>query len=105
MPGGGLEFGEHPEAGAVREAMEETGLEVRIDGLANIHTEIFRYDEEEIAMLRMLYWATVVGGELKNELDGSTDLCDWLPLDRIHEFPLVEIALLGAELVSNREAS
>lgn len=98
-----MEFGEHPEAGAIREAMEETGLEVRIDGIANINTEIFRFDEEEIAMFRLLYWATVVGGELKYELEGSTDLCEWLPLDRIDEYPLVEVATLGAGLVSSRE--
>jgi len=29
LPGGGLELGEDPEEGAVREVMEETGIEVK----------------------------------------------------------------------------
>jgi ADP-ribose pyrophosphatase YjhB (NUDIX family) len=33
LPGGGIDFGEHPEAGAIRELREETGLIGRIDKL------------------------------------------------------------------------
>src|SRR5262245_51121863 len=34
LPGGGLDFGEPPDRGAIREVEEETGLVARIDGPA-----------------------------------------------------------------------
>ncbi len=40
IPGGFLEAGEHPEEGARREVLEETGLEVKITGLHGIYTLI-----------------------------------------------------------------
>ena len=41
LPGGGLDFGEDPVDGALRELGEETGLEARIDSLAGIRSEVF----------------------------------------------------------------
>ncbi|MGQ5517744.1 NUDIX hydrolase [Halococcus saccharolyticus] len=41
LPGGMLEAHETPAAGAVRETYEETGVEVRIDGLAAIAEQTF----------------------------------------------------------------
>lgn len=41
LPGGGLEFAERPEETAVREAREELGIEVEIEGLVpHIYTEV-----------------------------------------------------------------
>ncbi len=38
LPGGGLEYGEHPEAAVVREVWEETGLTVCIDRLLLVNS-------------------------------------------------------------------
>lgn len=103
LPGGGLDFGEHPEDGAIRETLEETGFQVEIEGLANVHTEVFRYEDREVAALRFVYWARVVGGEQRHELDGSTDLCQWIELSQIKDHKLVPLAGLGVDLALSLE--
>ncbi len=55
FPGGGVEAGETAEAAAIREAHEELGVDVELDGL--LHAEVFEGTE-------FLYFAaTIVGGE------------------------------------------
>src|SRR5438132_249252 len=41
VPGGFMDYGEGPEAGAKREAMEEIGTEVALDGLLNVYVSGF----------------------------------------------------------------
>lgn len=42
FPGGGVEFGETIEEGAIRETLEETGIKVKIDKLLHINEFIYR---------------------------------------------------------------
>ena len=96
LPGGGLAFGEHPEAGMIREVEEETGLVVSSAGLAGIDS--FRHDVPERSFhgVRIIYHANVIGGVLRNEQQGSTDMCQWQPLHalaRLGIVDLVEVAL------------
>ena len=84
LPGGGLDHGEDPRDAAIREVEEETGYKVELRRLLTV--ESFRQmverpdgpvDHQTIAVL---YTAEVVGGELRHEVDGSTDIAAWTPL-------------------------
>ena len=99
LPGGGLEFGETPAHGAVREAAEESGLVVELDGLAGTFTAtIDRPDTVATHWVSVLYRGHVVGGELRDELDESTDTCAWFTEDEALALPLVRLGREGVEL-------
>ncbi len=61
MPAGFVEVDEEPEAAAVREAFEETGLRVQIKKLAGIYTY---QDDPRGNGIVLLYDAEITGGEL-----------------------------------------
>jgi len=58
FPGGYVDRGEVITAAAIREAREESGLDVRLDGLVNI------YSYPQRPLIIIVYGATAVGGEL-----------------------------------------
>lgn len=67
IPGGFLEADEHPEAGAVREVREETGLSVAIVSLLGIYMDWYAPSADPTAShhsLNFYYTTRVVGGTL-----------------------------------------
>jgi 8-oxo-dGTP diphosphatase len=98
LPGGGLEFAESPREGALRELTEETGLTGRIEGLAEVFDWIGRYIhpsdgvDEAFHAIQIMYRVRVTGGELRNELDGSTDRAGWFTRAETDTLSLVELA-------------
>jgi ADP-ribose pyrophosphatase YjhB (NUDIX family) len=58
FPGGYVDRGEEVTAAAIREAKEEAGLDVRLDGLVNIYS----YPGRPLVVI--VYAATALGGEL-----------------------------------------
>jgi 8-oxo-dGTP diphosphatase len=101
LPGGGLEFGESPEAALVREVKEETGFDVEVGALAKVDSVVGQVDVRPFHGIRILYRANVVGGALTNEISGSTDCCEWHSLDAVSEMNLVELARLGVEIAKS----
>jgi 8-oxo-dGTP diphosphatase len=91
LPGGGIEFGEDPEAAMIREVEEETGLHVSSAGLAGIDSFTHDAPERSFHGLRIIYHANVLGGVLRHEEDGSTDRCEWHRLDSLDELDIVEL--------------
>ncbi len=91
LPGGGIDFGESPDDAVVREVAEETGLEIKINSVAGIDNLYVSRDHEEFQGLRIIYNVTVVGGELRHELSGTTDRCEWHRLDSLSELRTVEL--------------
>ncbi len=65
--GGFLEPGEDPEAGAIREAKEETGYNVKITSYLGIFTDL--YSEEKIPTLNIAYLAKIIDGTEKPQDD------------------------------------
>ena len=57
-PGGYVDRGEEVTAAAIREAREEAGLDVRLDGLVNVYSYPGR------PLIIIVYAATAIGGEL-----------------------------------------
>lgn len=76
LPGGGLEPGELPNEGVIREVMEETGLEVDVERLVGVYAKPGRND------LVFSFICRVTGGELTEtpETDASAYfLTDQMP--------------------------
>jgi ADP-ribose pyrophosphatase YjhB (NUDIX family) len=97
LPGGGIEFGEHPDAAVLRELGEETGLRGRIDEIMMIDARVLPSDEtptgEELAVIGIVYRVAIVGsGEPRVEVDGSTDACGWFTTADAEALDLVPFA-------------
>ncbi|WP_026482029.1 NUDIX hydrolase [Agromyces subbeticus] len=101
LPGGGIEGAEHPHTAAQREIREETGYEASVDRLLGIDTMIVPASKRHtgaapLYAMRVVYRASVVGGELRNEIGGSSDEARWFGLEevpRLKRVSLLDIAL------------
>lgn len=102
LPGGGVEFAEHPADAVRRELEEETGLTGRVAELLAVDSHGMERLEGDVLTrfhgLPIIYRVEVIGGELRDELDGSTDHAAWFSRDEAVALPLVDIAAFGIEL-------
>lgn len=109
MPGGGLEPGEDPADAVRREVREETGFRVQVGELLGIHSRVIppgrriqSERKEPLHTLRIVYRAKILGGRLRDEIDGSTDRAEWFPLGGVRSLQrvkLVDIALKMAGVI------
>ncbi len=102
LPGGGVEFGEHPEAAAIRELYEETGLVgniIELLAVDSMHRPV-RTGEHvgEYHSIRIIYRTAVEAGEVVHELDNSTDQAAWCTRAELATMPLVSTSELGVRL-------
>jgi 8-oxo-dGTP diphosphatase len=106
LPGGGVEFGEHPDAAVIRELEEETGLLGEIESVAGVFSHVYPHsraaDGADLHFLGILYHVRVVGGSLRDEIGGTTDAARWFGRAELTDIRLVEIARYGVALAFER---
>ena len=101
LPGGGIDFGEHPDEAVVRECQEETGLIVEVRELLTIDSmrrQIRQLHDGVLVhyhAIRILYRVEAVGGSLRDELDNSTDMAAWHSAESLGAIPRTDVADLG----------
>ena len=95
LPGGGLDFGEVPADGVLRELGEETGLTGRIDDLVDIRSGVFEPGQtrsgHRVHAIGILYRVTVTGGELRDEVEESSDRAAWIPIGELDALPATDL--------------
>jgi len=89
LPGGGVELEETVEQGVVREVREETGYDVVVGDLLGVRSHIVpaarrkHRNGRPMKAVQVVFRAQVVGGALRHEAEGTTDLARWVRLDEV----------------------
>ena len=109
LPGGGMDHGEDPYDTVVREVAEETGYVFEATGLLGVDSIRHEFPRRlkgaaDHHALRLIYEGRVVGGELRPEVNGSTDLAAWHPLDAVTGLNRVGLVDIGLTLWRERPA-
>ena len=99
LPGGGLDAGEEPMAGLLREIHEETGQEVVAGQLLALQSDHWigrapNGDLEDYHALRIIYSATCEKPSRPrvHDLGGSTARADWVPVKSWRKLPWTRAA-------------
>ncbi|PID96664.1 MAG: DNA mismatch repair protein MutT [Actinomycetales bacterium] len=102
MPGGGVELDETVEQACIREVFEESGFHVELNQLLGVHSFVVpprqrvNPTDRPLKPVRVIFEATIVGGELTREQDGTTDEARWVPLADVaglDRLSLVDVSL------------
>jgi ADP-ribose pyrophosphatase YjhB (NUDIX family) len=107
LPGGGIEHAEDPYDTVVREVAEETGYTVEVDRLLGVDswTRMVKRGVRggaELHTLAIFYSVHITGGELRYEVNGSTDLAAWVPVSDVVGLERVAIIDTGLKLHQTR---
>jgi ADP-ribose pyrophosphatase YjhB (NUDIX family) len=90
-PGGSVDVDERPEDAARREVLEETGFEIRLDGIITVlggpEFRTHYKNGDEVAYVATVYRATVISGAARPDADEVTAV-EWFTRDALGELPL-----------------
>jgi 8-oxo-dGTP pyrophosphatase MutT (NUDIX family) len=96
LPGGMTDPGESLAQTAIREAKEETGLDVTLERLVGVYTRVGGYGDLHGA----LFTSTISGGEIQPQIEEVIDI-NWFALDALPDnifwwhVPQIEDAIQG----------
>jgi len=104
LPGGGLDHGEDPRDGALRELVEETGYVGELGELLTVDSSARRIrkrdgSEADYHGVRIVYRCRVIGGQLRIEADGSTDDARWFTAGELRTTPVVDLVRVALDLI------
>ncbi|PPK66776.1 NUDIX hydrolase [Actinokineospora auranticolor] len=114
LPGGGLDHGEDPVDAVAREVTEETGYTVAVEALLGIDTVRREFHHSGVGAalrggrvtdwhgIRVVYAARVVGGELRFEVGGSTDMAAWFDLSEVPGLDRTDLVDTALSLARHR---
>ena len=104
LPGGGVDWGEHPEDSMHRELYEETGLKGTIEEQLGIDSITFEPNDHNgytsVHAVRIIYRMSATGDPRVTEVDGSTADAAWLPLANVLDLPTVDLVGRGRILAN-----
>ncbi|KRF18820.1 DNA mismatch repair protein MutT [Nocardioides sp. Soil797] len=105
LPGGGMEDYESTQETAIREFREETGLDVELDGLLGVDVNYVAPERRisgtgPLRGVRVVHAGHVIGGELTNEINGTTDECRWIPLEEVAALDTVSLVDVAMEMLA-----
>ena len=93
LPGGGIDFAESPQETLLREFREETGLSIKDPVLLDVASDVRRRPNgDRIHTVRVLYTVSLNGGNLRDEVVGTTDAAQWFAVSHLNDVNVAEYA-------------
>jgi ADP-ribose pyrophosphatase YjhB (NUDIX family) len=90
IPGGAQEIGETVSAAAVRETLEETGIDIQVTGLIGIYSDpehVIEFSDGEVRQeFSICFRATPIGGELRTSSESKEVM--WVEQDLLPELTI-----------------
>jgi len=103
LPGGGVDWGEHPDHALVREVYEEAGLKLETCEFLGVFSRVLdsTISPGQFHYVGLIYRAPLVGEPHVTEVDGSTCDVRWIPLADLEALPVTMLVDEGLKLTQS----